>query len=226
MSMFCYQCEQTGKGSGCTTMGVCGKDPTVAALQDVIVHVAKGLARYVHRLRGLGVVDREADVFLIEALFATVTNVNFDPDRLEAIIRRGAGTGERLKARYVQECKKVGREPEDVSRLTWDPSCVHNLVRFLVDEKKRKGRQKEPDTRPVGIVVKGCDSRALVVLLQEKFIERGDVHILAAGRRKKEIGKAKLDTSVFTTPVVANGVFYVTSMTHLYAVRCDESAGE
>ena len=43
---------------------------------------------------------------------------------------------------------------------------------------------------------------------------------------KKEIGKAKLDTSVFTTPVVANGVFYVTSMTHLYAVRCDQSAGE
>ncbi len=112
MSMFCYQCEQTAKGSGCTAMGVCGKDPTVAALQDVIVHVAKGLAGYIHRLRALGVVDREADVFLIESLFATVTNVNFDPDRLEETIRRGAALAQRLGRRYVKECRKAGKKPE------------------------------------------------------------------------------------------------------------------
>jgi ferredoxin len=69
-------------------------------------------------------------------------------------------------------------KPEDVDKLVWDPTCVHNLVRFLVDEKRRKSRQKQPDKRPVGIVVKGCDSRAIVVLLQEKFIERNDVYIL------------------------------------------------
>jgi len=70
------------------------------------------------------------------------------------------------------------KNPEDVDKLVWDPTCVHNLSRFLVDEKRRKAREKQPDKRPVGIFVKGCDSRAIVVLLQEKFIERNDVYIL------------------------------------------------
>jgi len=76
------------------------------------------------------------------------------------------------------------KTPEEVDRLVWDPTCVHNLVRFLVDEKRRKSRQKQPDKRPVGIVVKGCDSRAVVVLLQEKFIDRGDVFILGVSCEK------------------------------------------
>jgi ferredoxin len=71
-----------------------------------------------------------------------------------------------------------------VDELIWDPTCVHNLVRFLVDEKRRKAREKTPDKRPVGIVVKGCDSRAIVVLLQEKFIERDDVYILGVSCEK------------------------------------------
>ncbi|MBM3284892.1 MAG: hydrogenase, partial [Candidatus Aminicenantes bacterium] len=70
------------------------------------------------------------------------------------------------------------KNPEDVEKLIWDPTCVHNLTRFLVDEKRRKAREKQPDRRPVAVVVKGCDSRAIVVLLQEKFIERQDVFIL------------------------------------------------
>ncbi len=76
------------------------------------------------------------------------------------------------------------KAPEDAEKLIWDPSCVHNLARFLVDEKRRKAKEKTPDKRPVGIVVKGCDSRAIVVLLQEKFIERGDIHILGVSCEK------------------------------------------
>jgi len=76
------------------------------------------------------------------------------------------------------------KKPEDVDRFIWDPTCVHNLVRFLIDEKRRKARQKQPDKRPVGIFVKGCDSRAIVVLLQEKFIERSDVYILGVSCEK------------------------------------------
>jgi ferredoxin len=68
--------------------------------------------------------------------------------------------------------------PEDAERLIWDPTCVHNLVRFVRDEKRRKGREKDPDSRPVAIVVKGCDSRAVNVLLQEKFIKRDDVYLI------------------------------------------------
>ncbi len=68
--------------------------------------------------------------------------------------------------------------PEDAARLIWDPTCVHNLVRFARDEKRRRGREKEPDRRPVGIFVKGCDSRAVNVLVQEKFIAREDVYLI------------------------------------------------
>ena len=61
MSMFCYQCEQTSKGTGCTVHGVCGKDPQVAALQDLLVYALKGLSMYAHRAGQLGVTDREAN---------------------------------------------------------------------------------------------------------------------------------------------------------------------
>ena len=67
---------------------------------------------------------------------------------------------------------------EDVEKMIWDPTCIYNLTRFLVDEKRRKAQEKHPDERPVGLIVKGCDSRALVVLLQEKFINREDVYII------------------------------------------------
>ena len=70
------------------------------------------------------------------------------------------------------------QKPEDVEKLIWDPTCIYNLTRFLTDEKQRKAREKHPDERPVGIIVKGCDSRALVVLLQEKIINREDVYII------------------------------------------------
>ena len=70
------------------------------------------------------------------------------------------------------------KKPEDVDKLVWDPTCFQNLVRFVVDEKRRKAKERKPDLRPIGVVVKGCDSRALVILLQEKFIERLDVYLI------------------------------------------------
>jgi formate dehydrogenase subunit beta len=69
-------------------------------------------------------------------------------------------------------------DPENIKDLIWDPTCVHNLAKFLVDEKQKKKREKKPDTRPIGVVVKGCDSRAVNVLLQEKYIDRDDVVLL------------------------------------------------
>jgi len=86
--MFCYQCEQTAKGSGCTSFGVCGKDPETATLQDVLLHITKGISMYAHRAARLGTRDEKIDRFVIEALFSTVTNVNFDPERIEDLIRK------------------------------------------------------------------------------------------------------------------------------------------
>ena len=63
MDMFCYQCEQTAKGTGCTGVGVCGKSPEAAALQDLLVHAVQDIAVYAHGARGLGVTDPEVNAF-------------------------------------------------------------------------------------------------------------------------------------------------------------------
>ncbi|MCX8083800.1 MAG: hydroxylamine reductase [Calditerrivibrio sp.] len=81
MSMFCYQCSEAAKGVGCTVKGVCGKDDKVAALQDMLVYNLKGLAYWTKKGREVGVFLEEADLFLLEGLFATITNVNFDAER-------------------------------------------------------------------------------------------------------------------------------------------------
>ena len=87
-NMFCYQCEQTAKGEGCTKIGVCGKEPEVAALQDLLIYGLKGLSLYAVEGRKVGVSDRSVNVFTAEALFSTLTNVDFDPDRFVKLIRR------------------------------------------------------------------------------------------------------------------------------------------
>jgi len=110
--MFCFQCEQTAQGKGCTRHGVCGKDPTTSALQDVLVHVVKGIAQYAHRARALGASDHEIDVFTVEALFSTLTNVNFDPSALASLVARGAELRDRARYIYENACRATGRTPE------------------------------------------------------------------------------------------------------------------
>ena len=102
MSMFCYQCEQTARGEGCTSHGVCGKDPESAALQDLLVLAAEDIARYAHAARGLGAKDRDVDAFVLEALFSTVTNVNFDAQRLAGIVRKAAAVADKARGLYEQ----------------------------------------------------------------------------------------------------------------------------
>ena len=85
--MFCYQCEQTAKGEVCGKSGVCGKVPDVAALQDLLIYALAGLGQAAWAASKSGIRDRAADVFACEALFTTVTNVDFDPERLAPMIR-------------------------------------------------------------------------------------------------------------------------------------------
>ncbi len=99
--MFCYQCEQTAKGTGCVKRGVCGKDPETSALQDLLVHAVKGLSAYAHRARELDVKDHEIDIFTTKALFSTVTNVNFDPQRVAYLITRAADVVLKERRRLV-----------------------------------------------------------------------------------------------------------------------------
>ena len=99
--MFCYQCEQAVKSEACTVSGACGKDPVVAALQDLLIENLTGIAIYAHKLHGLGVPTPEADAALIEGLFTTVTNVNFDAERMRDIILDSQVAKEQTRAAYV-----------------------------------------------------------------------------------------------------------------------------
>jgi hydroxylamine reductase len=110
--MFCYQCEQTAKGTGCDRLGVCGKEPVVADLQDLLLHATRGAAAYARRARTLGRADSEVDRATIGALFTTVTNVNFDPERVAEWVRRMAAMRDRARDLYVAACREAGREPE------------------------------------------------------------------------------------------------------------------
>jgi hydroxylamine reductase len=87
--MFCYQCEQTAKGEACTKAGVCGKQPDAAVLQDLLTYVLTGLSSVAVKGRKEGINDRDVNVFTCEALFSTLTNVNFDTDRFVSLIRQG-----------------------------------------------------------------------------------------------------------------------------------------
>ena len=84
--MFCYQCEQTSKGEGCTVEGICGKSPEVASLQDLLIYLLRGLSQLALEGRKVSVKDEQVDKFICEATFATLTNVNFDPDRIVSYI--------------------------------------------------------------------------------------------------------------------------------------------
>jgi hydroxylamine reductase len=97
--MFCYQCEQAANSKGCTKIGVCGKNPEVSALQDLLVYSLKGLSLVAYEGRGHGVNDQEVNLFLTKGLFSTLTNVDFDPARFETLVRKCAELREGLKAK-------------------------------------------------------------------------------------------------------------------------------
>ncbi|MBU4484945.1 hydroxylamine reductase [bacterium] len=100
--MFCYQCEQTAGCSGCTKHGVCGKDPKTAAMQDMLLYAAKGISMYAHRARLAGKVNQKVDRFVIEALFTTVTNVNFDAEKIYKMINKAVEAREMAKKLYEE----------------------------------------------------------------------------------------------------------------------------
>ena len=100
MDMFCYQCEQTARGEGCTKAGVCGKDPQVAALQDLVTYALQGLGQVASKA---GTVDNAIGHFTCGALFSTLTNVNFDGDAFVPIIKQATAYRDELKAKVQGE---------------------------------------------------------------------------------------------------------------------------
>lgn len=165
--MFCYQCEQTSKGEGCQTLGVCGKDETTATLQDLLIHVIKGIAMFAHRAHQLGASDPEVDAFTIQAIFSTLTNVNFDPDRLVVLIHEAIKTRNAARDMYERASVMAGIAPAYLGGpAAWIPaSSLEGLLaqgqqtllptRFLTEGKEVSNLQARPslsrvESQPIG----------------------------------------------------------------------------
>lgn len=123
MSMFCYQCEQTAQGTGCTVMGICGKSPETTVLQDLMIYQLKGISQYAHRTRQLGEVDKQVDYTTLKSLFATLTNVNFDEAEHYEMIRHLGIIAEKSKSLYEAACAKAATQPKQFQGpASWRPA--------------------------------------------------------------------------------------------------------
>ncbi|MDY5535286.1 MAG: hydroxylamine reductase [Butyricimonas virosa] len=109
--MFCYQCQETAQGTGCTVRGVCGKTSDVANLQDLLLFILKGIAHYRVQLRALDAVDHSADRFILDGLFMTITNANFDKQRFVEKIKEAIKLREQLKQTFLDK----GGNPEKIT---------------------------------------------------------------------------------------------------------------
>ncbi len=137
--MFCYQCEETLNGKGCTKVGVCGKKDDVATLQDLLIYTLKGISFWAVRARNLGLTDERADLAIIKGLFATVTNVNFDPSRFVEYIKEELEIRDNLKERFLNAYKK--RYSKDF-KMADIPDCVNwKVANFSKENLLSKGAE-------------------------------------------------------------------------------------
>jgi hydroxylamine reductase len=140
--MFCYQCEQTAGGTGCTRFGVCGKSPEVAALQDLLIYAVKGLSYVVVEGKALGVKDSTLNRFTAKAVFSTLTNVNFDPERFVQLINETVEHREALKKKIADAGGPVGYD-ERASSIVPAPS-----MEGLVEQGSEVGIMMDPNENP------------------------------------------------------------------------------
>ena len=131
--MFCYQCQETAKGTGCTSIGVCGKDAETSGLQDLLLHTEKGVAAYSAIFRKNGkakeLLEGKVNRYLINSLFITITNANFDDDAILDEIKAGLKLREELKALATDEEKKEA-EKYGADLVNWYYESDEDLIKF------------------------------------------------------------------------------------------------
>ena len=112
MSMFCYQCQETAGCKGCTVKGVCGKTEDLAKLQDLLVYIVRGISAVSTKAREVGVIDKNVDNFIVESLFATITNANFDKNVFVSRAKEGLALREALKVKAKNAGADLANLPE------------------------------------------------------------------------------------------------------------------
>ena len=140
--MFCFQCEQTAKGEGCTKIGVCGKQPDVAVLQDLLIYAVKGLSQVAVEGRNVGIRDTAIDHFACEAIFSTLTNVDFDPDRFVKLIHQTVKFRDELKAKVSSA---GGKTDFSDGPANFTPGANRES---LVAHGEKVGVKSDPDINP------------------------------------------------------------------------------
>lgn len=147
MSMFCYQCQEAAKGTGCTVHGVCGKNDEVSNLQDLLIYMLKGISVFSCKLRDIGVKDEKADKFIVEGLFSTITNANFDKDYFLQKIKEAATLRDELKSQLAKRGEFNEADLHDAA--LWSPKNHQDIfeksltvgILSTKDEDKRSLRE-------------------------------------------------------------------------------------
>ncbi len=188
--MFCFQCQETAKNEGCTVKGVCGKPEDTANLQDLLIHVLKGIAVYGDRLKEFDIVDRETGLFVARGLFATITNANWDDDRFVAMIREGLKRRNQLRDKFSAAYEqKNGRDFDEP---------LHDSATWFADDVAAF----EEKAKSVGILVtEDEDARSLreLLIIGLKGIAAYADHAAILGFEKDEIYAFIMEALASTT---------------------------
>ncbi|MGF6906969.1 hydroxylamine reductase [Fusobacterium sp. PH5-44] len=131
--MFCFQCQETMKGTGCTIAGVCGKQPDTASLQDLLIYIVKGVSVYSSQLRKFNQGHeslKDIYKYIINSLFMTITNANFDNNAILKEIKVGLGLRDSLRNILVKNNIKLEEKYEGKELVNWNYSTDVDLIEF------------------------------------------------------------------------------------------------
>ncbi len=183
MSMFCYQCQEAAKGTGCTIKGVCGKEPRTADLQDLLVYSLKGLSFFAHEARNQGIENEKVNSFIFRALFTTITNANFDDDAITEYIKSAVQYKLEMKKALEEKGKTFSRDELPEAAL-W--------AGYTMDEMERKAKAVGP------METENEDVRAL-----RELITYGVKGIAAYGEHAENLGHKKGEIYAFIQRALA-----------------------
>jgi len=147
--MFCFQCQETMKNTGCTRRGMCGKPADVANLQDLLIYLLKGISFWGTRGRGMGVDHPEANLFVAQAMFATITNANFDPDAFVELIKKAIQHREALREEAQAVCHELHGTPCDGRGPDWAGWTPENYeIETLLEKARTVGVMADENEDP------------------------------------------------------------------------------